>query len=205
MLFFTIICLNLLAILFFSYLLKSQRIILLVYLIAHAFLMKTFIVQAFNIPAKSMKPTMLVGDHILTNKYIYNFTDPKRGDIVIFPLPEDPSKIFIKRIIGMDGDTIEIRDKQVFINDEPYHEEYKVNNDPKIYSSNIQPRDNLGPITIPDNSLFLMGDNRDFSYDSRYWGFIKKPSLKGKAVTIYWSWDKEDNTVRWNRVGKGIR
>ena len=166
---------------------------------------KLFIIQAYKIPSGAMKPTLQVGDHIIADKFTYRNSEPKRGDIAIFPFPEDPSKDFIKRIVGMGGDTLEIRNKQVFINGEPYQERYKVDNDSYIFPKNVQPRDNYGPIKIPEDSLFVMGDNRDASYDSRFWGLVKKSSVKGKAKSIYWSWDKDRSRVRWNRIGRNIR
>ena len=166
---------------------------------------KNNITQAYKIPSGAMKPTLQVGDHIIADKFTYINSEPKRGDIAIFPFPEDPSKDFIKRIVGLGGETIEIRDKQVFINGELYQEFYKVINDANIFPRNVQPRDNYGPIKIPEDSLFVMGDNRDHSYDSRFWGFVKKSVVKGKAKSIYWSWDKDNFKVRWNRIGNNIK
>ena len=152
-----------------------------------------------------MKPTLQIGDHIIVNKFTYKNLELKRGDIVIFPFPEDPSKDFIKRIVGKGGDTVEIKNKQVFINGDPYQEHYKVTTDPYVFPKDIQQRDNFGPVKIPEDSLFVMGDNRDQSYDSRFWGFVKKSSIKGKAINIYWSWDKENFGVRWERIGQEIK
>mgnify|MGYP001097681875 FL=1 len=178
-----------------------------------ALFIRTFVVQAFKIPSGSMKDTLLIGDHILVNKFVYGvkmpfakktiipINDPQRGDIIVFEFPEDPSKDFIKRVIGIPGDVIEIRDKMLFVNGSRvtnYHGVYK---DPKIYAPQIQPRDNLGPITVPEDKLFVMGDNRDFSYDSRFWGFVDLIAVKGKAFIIYWSWDRENFGVRWTRLG----
>lgn len=170
-----------------------------------ALFIRTYVVQAFKIPSGAMKQTILVGDHIIADKFVYKYSEPKRGDIIIFPFPEDPSKDFIKRVVGLGGETIEIRDKQIIINGQFYQEHYKVINDPNIFPENIQPRDNCGPIKIPEDSLFVMGDNRDHSYDSRYWGFVKMTSVKGKAINIYWSWDKEKSKVRLDRIGKNIK
>ena len=166
---------------------------------------KSNIVQAYKIPSGAMKPTLQIGDHIIVKKFTYKNLELKRGDIVVFPFPEDPSKDFIKRIVGMGGDTVEIKNKQVFINGDPYQEHYKVNNDSYVFPKDTQPRDNFGPVKIPDDSLFLMGDNRDQSYDSRFWGFVKKSSVKGGVISIYWSWDKENFRVRWDRIGKKIK
>lgn len=179
-----------------------------------AFFIRTFVVQAFKIPSGSMKPTLLVGDHILVNKFIYGvkmpflrntilpFRNPKRGDIVVFIYPEDRSKDFIKRVVGVPGDTLEIRDKRIFLNGLPYNDGHGVYEDPLIIPGAIQPRDNFGPITVPSESLFVMGDNRDQSYDSRFWGFVETKDVMGKAMIIYWSWNREAFGVRWDRLGK---
>ena len=179
-----------------------------------ALFIRTFIVQAFKIPSGSMKQTLQIGDHILVNKFIYGvkmpftmttiipFKDPVRGDIVVFKFPEDPKKDFIKRVIGVAGDVIEIVDKQVYLNHRPLNHDHGIHLDSMIYPSGVQPRDNLGPVIVPEGSLFVMGDNRDHSYDSRFWGFVNLGDVKGKALIIYWSWDKETFGVRWNRIGK---
>jgi signal peptidase I len=182
-----------------------------------ALFIRTFVVQAFKIPSGSMKQTLLIGDHILVNKFIYGikipFTQatlipihhPKRGDIVVFKFPEDPSKDFIKRVVGVADDVVEIKDKQVFINGKKENHPYGVHTDPRTIAVGIQPRDNFGPITVPSNSLFVMGDNRDHSYDSRFWGFVDLEAVKGKAFIIYWSWNKEEFGVRWRRLAQLLR
>jgi signal peptidase I len=178
-----------------------------------ALFIRTFVVQAFKIPSGSMKPTLLIGDHILVNKFIYgvkipflNITlipikNPKRGDIVVFKFPEDPKKDFIKRVIAVGGDTIQIHNKKVYINDKPVEDPYGTYLDPHCIPGAAQPRDNLGPVTVPPHSLFVMGDNRDHSYDSRFWGFVDLKAIKGKAFIIYWSWNKENTGIRWRRLG----
>lgn len=178
-----------------------------------ALFIRTFVVQAFKIPSGSMKPTLLIGDHILVNKFIYGikipFWDkviipikkPERSDIVVFKFPEDPSKDFIKRVIGIAGDVIEIRNKQLYVNHKRMEQHFGVYLDSSIISGSLQPRDNFGPITVPTDSLFVMGDNRDHSYDSRFWGFVRLNALKGNAFIIYWSWDKDNFGVRWSRLG----
>jgi len=189
-----------------------------------ALVIRAFVVQAFKIPSGSMKPTLLIGDHILVNKFIYGikvpFTDyelihisnPKRGDIVVFEYPVDPSKDFIKRVIGLPGDTIRIDNKVVYVNDQALIEPYAVQSDDKILPAGVSPRDNVGPLVVPPRSLFVMGDNRDESYDSRFWKFVSMDALKGKAFIIYWSWNKEgrfvlnpnESYVRWNRLGRWL-
>jgi signal peptidase I len=181
-----------------------------------ALLIRTFIVQAFKIPSGSMIPTLQVGDHILVNKFIYAtkipFTDmrilpvrdPERLDIIVFKYPEDESKDFIKRIIGTPGDAVEIRDKVIYINGQPLVESYAIHQEPSMFSEEIQPRDNFGPVVIPEDSYFVMGDNRDQSLDSRFWGVVKAGKIKGKAFIIYWSWDRENMWPRWKRIGMFI-
>ncbi len=190
---------------------------LIVGLIVIAGSVRCFMIQAFRIPSGGMKPTLLVGDHILANKFIYGVkapfsgailipvTEPKRGDIVIFPFPEDPKKDFIKRVIGIPGDVVEIRNKRVFLNHQPMVDTYGVYIDPHVIPGGAIPRDSFGPVTVPTGALFVMGDNRDHSYDSRFWGFVKKASVKGKATSIYWSWDRDSSMVRWHRIGSKVR
>jgi signal peptidase I len=161
-----------------------------------------------------MKQTLLIGDHILVNKFIYGvklpFTmttiipvkNPQRGDIVVFKFPEDPKKDFIKRVIGVAGDIVEVVDKRVYVNHKLLNHDHGIHTDNLVYSGDVQPRDNFGPVVVPEHSLFVMGDNRDHSYDSRFWGFVDLKAVKGKALIIYWSWDKEHFGVRWNRIGK---
>ena len=163
-----------------------------------------------------MKNTLLIGDYILVNKFIYGvkipFTNvtvipvkkPNRGDIIVFKYPEDPSKDFIKRVVGTGGDTIEIKNKQVYVNGEPQNADYIIHTKPHVLPRNFQPRDNFGPVEVPEGKLFVMGDNRDESNDSRYWGFVDLGAVRGKAFLIYWSWDKIDFGVRWNRLGDMI-
>jgi len=178
-----------------------------------ALFVRTFVVQAFKIPSGSMKPTLQVGDHILVSKFIYGvkipfldstlvpITDPKREDVVVFKFPEDPEKDFIKRVIGIEGDVIEIRNKKIYLNNELRDDKYGVFTDARIIPGSARPRDNFGPITVPEHSLFVMGDNRDHSYDSRFWKFVDLSMVKGKAFIIYWSWDGGAPGVRWNRLG----
>lgn len=166
-----------------------------------AFSIRAFAVQAFKLPSGAMLNTILIGDHILVNKLIYKFKSPMRGDIIVFKYPKDPNIYYIKRIVGLSGDTIEIKNKQVFINNALIEEKYIIHSDGRMLSSDISPRDNFGPITIPDNSFFVMGDNRDNSYDSRFWGFVNLTEIKGKAFIIYWSLNPDNGTERLERVG----
>lgn len=178
-----------------------------------ALIIRTFIVQAFKIPSGSMEDTLAVGDHILVNKFIYGtkipFTDnkilpvrdPKRGDVIVFEYPEDPSKDFIKRIVGTPGDVVQVRDKKVFVNGQLYENPHEVHKEKEIIPQAQNPRDNTKPITVPPGAYFVMGDNRDRSYDSRFWGFVKSEKIKGLAFIKYWSWDREKFRVRFGSIG----
>lgn len=182
-----------------------------------ALFIRSFVVQAFKIPSGSMIPTLLIGDHILVSKFIYGirnpFTgsvlipvmEPERLDIVVFKYPVNPSQDFIKRVIGLPGDEIEVIDKEVYVNGKSLTDDPGVNNSDLVLGRAASERDNFGPITVPAHSLFVMGDNRDNSHDSRFWGFVDLKALKGKAFIMYWSWDKENFGVRWRRFGKIIR
>jgi len=182
-----------------------------------ALFIRTFIVQAFKIPSGSMIPTLQIGDHILVNKlsygvripflehYLASFQKVQRGDVIVFIFPEDRSKDFIKRVIGVAGDTVEVRDKRIYINgkqiDDP-HAHFE-GDDPQVLG--LPSRDGYGPRVVPENHIFVMGDNRDRSYDSRFWGFVSLEDVRGKAFLIYWSWDGSDRWVRWERLGSLIR
>jgi signal peptidase I len=191
-----------------------------------ALFIRTFVVQAFKIPSGSMIPTLDIGDHILVNKFSYglnifresyfgisfpsgdinivSYSKPERGDIIVFKFPKDEKRDFIKRAIGIEGDTVEIKDKIVYINGIPQAEPYTINKDARIETREISPRDNYGPVTVPEGQLLVMGDNRDGSHDSRFWGFVDTKKVKGKAFIIYWSWNSDDNWVRLKRIGKLI-
>ncbi|MEE9911069.1 MAG: signal peptidase I [Deltaproteobacteria bacterium] len=187
-----------------------------------AVVIRTFIVQAYKIPSRSMVPALLVGDHLLVNKFIYGVkipiirrtiipvTDPQRGEIIVFIYPKDRSKDYIKRVIGVAGDKIEIRNKSILINDRPYQDAFGIYSDNTIYPAIVQPRDNFGPVIVPEGSLFVMGDNRDESADSRFWGFVNLKDVEGKALIIYWSWNSEEQDnplkkLRLERLGNLLR
>jgi signal peptidase I len=179
-----------------------------------ALFIRTFIICAYKIPSRSMVPTLLVGDHILVNKFIYGVKipllrktiipvrEPKREEIVVFIYPNDRSKDFIKRVIGVGGDKLEIKNKKIFINDKELKDSYGVFTDSNVFPQSMQPRDNFGPVTVPKNSIFVMGDNRDESLDSRFWGFVDLKDVEGKAFIIYWSWNRDEHNLRWERLGK---
>jgi signal peptidase I len=187
-----------------------------------ALIIRTFLFQAFKIPSGSMEDTLLIGDHLLVNKFIFGthlpfmderfltFRDPQRGDIIVFEFPPDADKPyfqrrdFIKRVVGTPGDRIEVRNKQVLVNGEPYKLSQEVHKELDIIPGNLQPRDFMGPIEVPAGHYFVMGDNRDRSFDSRFWGFVPKQNIKGLAFIKYWSWNREKNMPRWNRIGRLI-
>lgn len=179
-----------------------------------ALILRTFVIQAFKIPSESMLNTLLVGDQLLANKftyglkfpfthtYIFRGDDPKRGDIIIFEYPEDPDVDFIKRVIGIPGDEIEIRDKQLYRNGKPVRESYVQFVDQNEIKAT---RDNFGPITVPPDQYFVMGDNRDNSHDSRFWGCVKREAIVAKAWRIYWSWGPGGfSAIRFDRIGQRV-
>ncbi len=182
-----------------------------------ALIIRAYVVQAFKIPSGSMIPTLLVGDHILVTKFIYGtkipfndtrvlvFREPQRGDVVVFKYPQDPDRDFIKRVIGIGGDVVEGRNKIVYVNGKALNEPYIQHTDNDIRSIGMDVRDNFGPLYVPKGKLFVMGDNRDQSYDSRYWGFVDLNAVKGKAFIIYWSWDSNRHLPRLNRIGKLVK
>ncbi|UFS70497.1 signal peptidase I [Geomonas sp. RF6] len=181
-----------------------------------ALVIRTFVVQAFKIPSGSMEDTLAIGDHILVNKFIYGtkipFTDsrlvklrdPRQGDVIVFEYPEDPSKDFIKRVVGTPGDTVEVINKKVYVNGKAYDNPHEVHKEQDIIPKEQNPRDFMGPVKVPANAYFVMGDNRDRSYDSRFWGFVSNEKIKGLAFIKYWSWDKDNFRVRFGSIGKLI-
>jgi signal peptidase I len=184
-----------------------------------ALVIRTLIVQAFTIPSGSMMDTLLVGDYILVNKFLYGpelpltdwrlpgLRDPHRGDIIVFKYPQDEKRDFIKRIVGLPGDEVHVRGQHVFVNGKAIEEPYVKRLDSVVPSA--QPAFcgyayGCEPTVVPPNSYFVMGDNRDNSQDSRYWGFVTKDKIKGKAFLIYWSWDSDRHWLRWWRLARYI-
>jgi signal peptidase I len=175
-----------------------------------ALVIRTFVVQAFKIPSGSMEETLLIGDHILVNKLSYGIHlpivdsqirplglagDPQRGDIIVFPFPRDPSRDFIKRVVALPGERIEVRNHRAYINGEPLKEPYvKLDERAAMQPSRYS---HWGPEVVPPGKLFVMGDNRDNSADSRDWGFLDSEQVKGRAFIIYWSWDSSEPKVIW--------
>ncbi|WP_316348411.1 signal peptidase I [Desulfuromonas acetoxidans] len=192
-----------------------------------ALIIRTFVVQAFKIPSGSMEDTLLIGDHLLVCKFIYGteipftdkvvlpLTDPQRGDVIVFEFPGDLEKPwlerrdFIKRIVGTPGDTVEVRNKRVYVNGEVYDLPQEVHKESSLIlpGTRVSPedrRDFMPKLVVPPGQYFVMGDNRDRSYDSRFWGFVDRDLIKGKAFIKYWSWDGEEHWPRFNRIGRLI-
>ena len=188
-----------------------------------ALFIRTFVVQAFKIPTGSMEENLLIGDHLLVNKFIFGPTvsplerallpiaDVKRGDVVVFKYPEEPDRDFIKRVIGLPGETLEVREKKVYVNgkalDEPYAHYLQPVASPSEFHevTSFDVRERYGPVTVPPNQYFVMGDNRDNSQDSRYWGFLPRQNIKGKALIIYWSYQAEREDYQEDGAGATIK
>jgi signal peptidase I len=203
-----------------------------------ALFVRTWAVQAFKIPTGSMENNLLVGDHLLVNKFAFAPTlgglervimpvrSVRRGDVVVFKYPDEPERDFIKRVIGLPGETLELRNKRVYINGQPLDEPYVhfLDPSPSGESTSFDVRERYGPVRVPEGQFFVMGDNRDNSQDSRYWGFLPADYVKGRALVIYWSYDGsrdgyESSAIarvfsvvtnfftgtRWERLGRQIR
>ena len=178
--------------------------------------LRAFVIQAFRIPSASMQNTLLIGDFLFVNKFEYGpkipFTHirlpglraPRRDDVIVFQFPQDPSKDFIKRCIATGGETLEVKNKQVYVNGTALREPYAIHTDPAVRPSGYDYRDNFGPFTVGRDQMFMMGDNRDNSNDSRYWGPLAMDLVKGRAMFLYWSWNSESNWPRWERIFKLI-
>ncbi len=202
-----------------------------VFIIFVVLLIRAFLIQAYVIPSSSMENTLLVGDFLFVFKPLYGFvipfTDikipenvkPKRGEIVVFKFFNE-SKDYVKRVIALEGDTVEIINKQVYVNGRPLFEPYAVHKDTTIYEPEetfedkefqkywengyfanvIWIRDNFGPVVVPKGTIFVMGDNRDYSWDSRFWGPLPLKYLRGKPLIIYFSFDWNHKRIRFNRL-----
>jgi signal peptidase I len=181
---------------------------------------RTWVVQAFKIPTGSMENNLLIGDHLLVNKFVFAPTpsalehallpvrDIRRGDIVVFKYPEQPERDFIKRVIGLPGETIELRNKKVYVNGNPLDEPYihflePSHEDAEVTSFDV--RERYAPVTVPPDQYFVMGDNRDNSQDSRYWGFLPRHYIKGKALLIYWSYEGADERTAGDGIGGTLK
>ena len=185
-----------------------------------ALFVRTWVVQAFKIPTSSMENNLLVGDHLLVNKFLFGPTesglgrtllpvrDIRRGDVVVFKYPDEPERDFIKRVIGLPGETLELRNKKVYVNGRPLDEPYVHFLEPASVGQEVTSfdvRERYGPVTVPPDQYFVMGDNRDNSQDSRYWGFLPRHYIKGRALTIYWSYESGGEEYVENGLGATIR
>ena len=184
---------------------------------------RTFVAQAFKIPTGSMEDNLLVGDHLFVNKFVYAphwstpihrlmpYRDIRRGDVVVFKYPQEPDRDFIKRAVAISGDTLEVRSKALFVNGKEEVNPHLVHKDPVVFpdsqlvSDQARRRDQFGPFTVPPGSVFCMGDNRDNSYDSRFWGPVPRDYFKGRALFIYWSYEAEPNSQEWRGWGDRVR
>jgi len=162
---------------------------------------RAYVVASYHVPTGAMSPTLEIGDFVLVNRLTYRSENPERGDVVVFAYPRDPSKLFVKRIIGIAGDLVEAIDKEMYLNGESLNEDYVVHTDSGVYPAEVSPRDIFGPVSVPPNSVFVLGDNRDNSHDSRFYGAVATHQIKGKVFSIYWSWDAERHKPRWERCG----
>lgn len=175
--------------------------------ISIAISIRGFAFEPFSSASGSMVPTIQIGDQVVANKLVYRIREPARGDIVIFKSPLDRHQYLIKRVVAVGGDSIEIRDKTVFINDTPIDDPWGHHLDPQIIPQSGDEggkRGNLAPIVLPPETYFLLGDNRNESKDSRDWGAIKREDIKGKVSVIYWSKDRDTGVIRWERIGKNL-
>ena len=182
------------------------------------------VIQAFRIPTGSMEDTLQVGDFLFVNKMIYGseidigwqgqrfvyfrfpaIREPKQGDIIVFRFPEDPARDFIKRCVAVGGQEVEIRDKVLYVDGKPREEPYVMHKDPRVIPRETTQRDNFGPYVVPQGHLFMMGDNRDNSHDSRFWGALPRDLVKGQAMILYWSWDEDRRMPRFERLLRPVR
>jgi signal peptidase I len=188
-----------------------------------ALFIRTFVVQAFKIPTGSMEENLLIGDHLLVNKFVFGPTASsieravlpvaqiRRGEVIVFKYPEEPDRDFIKRVIGLPGEKVELKEKKVYINDQPLDEPYVHFLQPPGQNSEFHEvtsfdvRERYGPVTVPPNHYFVMGDNRDNSHDSRFWGTVPYDLIKGKAMIIWWSSGEPEGWIRLARMFKLVR
>lgn len=166
--------------------------------------MRNNFIQPYKISSDGNGPTLLTGDRIIIDRRLAA-KNPVRSDLIVFESPEEPEKDFVMRVVAIGGDIVEIRNKALLINNMVIKETFAVHNDSNVLSISQSKRDNFGPVTVPENSYFVMGDNRDNSSDSRLWGFVEKSKIKGTVINIHWSWDHEKSIVRWDRIGKTIQ
>ncbi len=205
--------------------------------VVFALFVRTFLLQAFVVPSPSMEDTVLAGDHLIVNKFVFGpragsvlgrllpRRPVRRGDVIVFKFPEDPRRDFVKRVIALPGDEVEIRDKAVFVNGQPestpsaFHGDSRVWPDDARLPASQRRRDQVSPLRVPDGTYFAMGDNRDNSYDSRFWGPVPAAYLKGRPLFVYWSWNQDGRRhsgafgwiadlfsgTRWSRTLTAVR
>lgn len=184
---------------------------------------RTFVVQAFKIPTASMEDNLLVGDHLFVNKFVYAphwqtpihkllpYRDVRQGDVVVFKFPQDPARDFIKRAVAVGGDVVEVRAKELLVNGQSENNARVVHKDPNTFAStpflppSFRHRDHFGPVTIPEDLVFCLGDNRDNSHDSRFWGAVPRSYFKGRALIIYWSFESSSEAHEWRGWGERLR
>ncbi|MGH7725913.1 MAG: signal peptidase I [Candidatus Eiseniibacteriota bacterium] len=188
-----------------------------VYAVLLTIVLRAFVLQAFRIPSESMLDTLQVGDYLFVSKLDYGpkipFTDvrlpgfrqPEPGDVIVFQYPEDPRRDYIKRLVATGGQTVEIKDKTLYVDGQKRTEPYVKHIDTAMHPGSMDQRDNFGPVTVPPDKLFMMGDNRDNSNDSRFWGPVPMNLVKGRAMFLYWSWDGERKWPRFQRILTAIR
>ena len=180
-----------------------------------ALFVRTFVFQAFQVPTGSMERTVLIGDHLVVNKFVFAphggsflekllpYRDPRRGDVFVFKFPENPERDFIKRVVGLPGDRVEGREKTVLVNGDKFPDTHTYHLDAKVYPAEsmlpevYRRRDSFGPVAVPSDHFWAMGDNRDNSYDSRYWGPVPRDNIKGRALLVYWSYEAEPDSAEW--------
>ena len=194
----------------------KKRLFILFLILVAAFLLRVLVFQSYRSATDYMEDTLAVGDYFLVNKFVFGrtipFTDmrlfalrePRRGDVVVFEYPEDPGKDFVMRVVGVPGDEVEGKDKQIYVNGRRSVHPCESHREREVVPREQNPRDNFGPVKVPADALFVMGDNRDRSYDSRFWGCVPYGKIKGLAFLKYWSWDPEQRRVRWGSIGKSI-
>ena len=194
----------------------KKKLLVAFVIIFSACLLRVLVLQSYKSTTRYMGETLAVGDYFLVNKFIYGrkipFTDtrffgirePRRGDVIVFEYPEDPGKDFVMRVVGIPGDSVEGTDKKVYVNGQLYINPHEIHREKDVVPREQNPRDNFGPVRVPANALFVMGDNRDRSFDSRFWGCLPYGRIKGLAFIKYWSWDPEQQRIRWGDIGKRI-
>jgi len=185
-------------------------------MILGACLLRLFVLQSYKSTTHYMDDALVVGDYFLVNKFVFGrnlpFTtmhflqvrEPRRGDVIVFAYPEDPGKDFVMRVIGVPGDEVAGMEKKVYVNGSLCVDSHETHKENDIIPREQNPRDSFGPVKVPPDALFVMGDNRDRSYDSRFWGCVTSDRIKGLAFMKYWSWDREERRVRWDSIGKRI-